>query len=48
MRLAGEDLEVDTGVGRITLAKSAVVKSADWTANMDRPWVRDRSPWGSG
>lgn len=41
MKPAGEDLQVDIGVGRITLAKSAVVKAADWTVNMDRPWVRD-------
>lgn len=48
MKPAGEDLEVDIGVGRVTLARSAVVGAADWTANTDRSWVRDWSPWGSG
>ena len=46
MKPAGEDLKVYLGVERIKLSKFAVVKAIVWTANVDRPWVRDWSPQG--
>ena len=46
MKPAGEDLKVDLGMRRMKLSKLAVVKAIVWTANKDRPWVRDWSPQG--
>lgn len=46
MKLEGEDLKVNLGMKRLKLLKFAVVEAVVWTANMDRPWVRNWSSEG--